>query len=299
MSPSFSDATGPASVEPTAGRPATPFLQLLHAAQRGDGRSPDALEALMTALYPVIRRFLVTRVQSWRDPHDIADDLVQETIVRCFLHVRACRAECDRTVAAWALTTARHTLIDLLRAPSTQLMAQQFARDFVEDMELTAGRARVGVVHGEPAFGCSFDEAMGHREAGAPARELLLRLAVEAYTEAADETGELLWWRLVMGAEWSEVAEHLHTTAAGAKRRFQRAQVSLERALHARIAALPTEVRGPVDRLVSRYLESDRASDLAPNAAGDGSSVDPAVEPARTSRSRVRPSTSSAVRRSA
>ncbi|MES2522626.1 MAG: sigma factor [Gemmatimonadota bacterium] len=232
------------------------FLMHLRAVQMGGAAASLALEELMTALYPRIRCFLAARLRHWRDAHDMVEDITQESVVRCFLHVHTCRADSDRSVLAWALTTARHALIDLLRAPSTQLMAQQFACDLLDDLEAAVASSRIAR-RKDAALEQSFDAAAGRRADEAPARELLMQLAVEAYTDAASETGELLWWRLVMGAEWSDVATHLQTTAAGAKRRFQRAQATLERTLRTRIAALPDETRHAVQALVEHYLAVD------------------------------------------
>lgn len=239
------------SVRPSGERPA--LCALMRTAQLGGPDGASALESLMTELHLIVWHFLRPRLTGWRDAHDVTNDCAQETVVRLFLAFERCRAESDAAVIAWACTTARHALQDLLRDPESGIMAAQFAASIAdvrgaEELDSPNRRALALV-------GMCPDAAAGQRAEEYEARETLLAIAVDAYNAAARETGEMLWWRLVMGAEWTEVARHLGTTASGAKRRFQRAQCALRHAVLRRIQALPGGSRHSVMALARHYWD--------------------------------------------
>lgn len=280
---SKANAHRPAPARPLRndGPPATSAMPrgvwvLLQAAQAGDdGATCPHREALMVKLYAVVWCYLTPRVTGWRDAPDVLADVVQETVVRLHLAYRTCRARNDGAVRAWACAVARHTFLEMLRSPGTGLMGRQFAAALDDVVRDAASSRRRHSAQGAQDGGLwqSPEESAGRRPEQSEPRELLLRLAVEAYDRAARDTGELLWWRLIVGAEWSEVATHLQTTAAGAKRRFQRAQIALEQQLLALVDALPAETRRPVRRLVDEYLAStgpDAAPMLAATAGRRG-----------------------------
>lgn len=238
-----------------SGREPATLSSLLRAAQAEDPAAPQALETLLTQLHPMLIRFLAPNLRAWRDAADIVADVAQETLVRLAMGYSGCAATTDRAVRAWAFTVARHTLIDLLRSPSSGLMAREFS------VCLDEVQAADVVDRDIPRHVTSHEAD----DATAP-RTILLRLAVEVYNDAAAETGELLWWRLIMGAEWSDVAAELGTTAAGAKRRFQRAQATLERQLLERVASLPAAQRERVQALIGT-LQVDAATQGMPSTA--------------------------------
>ena len=234
-----------------AGTSRSSLAVLMRTAQLGSSHSAGALNTLMTELHAIVWHFLRPRLSGWRDARDVTNDCAQETLVRLFLGYQQCRAESDHAVIAWACTTARHALQDLLRSPESGILASQFAATIAyagADSERDAPNRRA-----IDLLGMSWEVASGKRPEEYPARETLLALAMDAYNAAAADTGEMLWWRLIIGAEWSDVAEHLGTTQAGAKRRFQRAQVALRQAVLHQIKALPDGTREPVLALVHRY----------------------------------------------
>ena len=212
------------------------FVDLLVVA-RGDGAMADgALEDLLTALCAPIRRLATSRLRGCADAPDVVEDVVQETLIRLAGAVRSCRATTDAAVVGWACATARHTLIDMYRSPGTGLAARQLAQELLED-----------VVQYEQRHGG--DESV----VGSPAMISLLGVMMAAYNDAVESTGELFWWRLIMGLEWTEIGEKLSTTAAGAKRRFQRAQDTLRREVMRRVAVLPDGERADVLALLGRF----------------------------------------------
>ena len=125
----------------------------------------------------------------------------------------------------------------MLRRPGSGLAAREVAVSLEHDL----GAA-------------SFDESTGRRPDASPGFEVLLRLAVEAYGQTPPATADLLWSRLVAGAEWEEVAQEFGTTAAGAKRRFQRATARLRRMIERRLSELDEGERGLVDRVLTRLF---------------------------------------------
>lgn len=236
---------------------ATRLVPLLRAAQSGSSAAPEALENLLLALYPVVWRFLRMRLGRWRDADEVTNDVSQETMVRICMAVGQCRADSDRSLTGWACTAAHRTLIDLLRSPASGLMAQQLAVELKTDLgldDVADTDAPTAAIDATPELSLSPDEARGYCPAESAPRERLLELVVQAYNAVAEETGELLWWRLVMGAEWSEVGGQMSTTTAGAKRRFQRAICTLERAVRELVQALPSVERTAVEALLEHYL---------------------------------------------
>jgi RNA polymerase sigma factor (sigma-70 family) len=182
-------------------------------------------------------RFLARRLASFRDGPDAAADAAQETMLRIANGLDGCRATNDRELVAWMLVVARRTLIDMYRSPSSGLAARSLA------VEL------------DDALNASEDRDTSADPTCTP-RGTLLALAMEAYDALSAQTAELLWWRLIKGAEWSEVAEQMATSPTGAKRRFQRAQGALQRAVAELVSSLPSNQRPDIERLVASYAAS-------------------------------------------
>lgn len=228
------------------GRPT--LLTLLAAARTAsDSAATDrALGALIERLYPLCERFLARRLASFRDGPDAAADAAQETMVRVAGALDECRANSDRELVGWVFVIARRTLVDLYRSPGSGFAARALAQ------ELDDARDAAECVDADGA----------PPPMTATPRETLLALALQAYDALSSETAELLWWRLIQDAEWSEVAERMSTSAAGAKRRFQRAQNALRRAVGQLVATLPAERRSAVEGLARTY-----AQDSAPAPA--------------------------------
>jgi RNA polymerase sigma factor (sigma-70 family) len=226
---------------------------------RGIGDAADqALEDFLTALCPPLRQFARGRVRGWADANDVAEDVVQEALIRIAKAVRECRAETDAQVLGWARTTARHALIDMYRSPGSGLAARQLAQELIDDM---AGYA---ATQGEEA-----------PDRSSPALASLLKVVMAAYGDAVEATGELFWWRLIMGLEWSEIAERFSTSAAGAKRRFQRAQETLRREVVRRVDLLPAAERHEVLALLTRFGYAESLAEPASEALCRTDSADP------------------------
>lgn len=207
-------------------------------ASTGEQCADVALAQLIQRLYPLTERFLARRVRSFRDGAEAAADAAQETMVRVTTALHSCHATTDRELVGWVLVTARRTLVDLYRSPSSGFAMRALTAGLDHEDDLPHVRSGHEQDDGE----------------GAPtARTTLLALAMRAYDALTAETAELLWLRLIGGAEWSEVANEMSTTATAAKRRFQRAQDSLRRAVCLLVSALPEDQRPAVQELVHAY----------------------------------------------
>jgi RNA polymerase sigma factor (sigma-70 family) len=216
--------------------PEVSLVALLGRARNGVDRvdADAALCTLIERLYPLAARFISRRLTRYRDANEIAADVAQESMVRIATGITACRAATDHELVAWVLVTTRRTAVDMYRSPSSGLAARSLAVDLDDGLDADT------------------ESEVTDPDEASP-RRTLLRLASRAYDALKSSTAELLWWRLIRDAEWSEVAERLETTPAGAKRRFQRAQAAMRRAVLESISGLPSEQRDAVQRLVAQY----------------------------------------------
>lgn len=198
------------------------LLATLRRAQSGD---PGAQETLLATLHAPILNYVQGYTRRMPDDRDVADDVAQETLIRMATRLHSCRAESDDQVLGWALTIARTRLADYQRRipPAVERMADDVAG---------------------PAY--SPTDVPGPGEA---ALRGLLRKVVRGLPL---ETRVLLELRVERGESWAEVARALRTTAAGAKRRFQRAQVRLRRELDGSAERLPVHRREEVHARLKR-----------------------------------------------
>ncbi|MET0399697.1 MAG: sigma-70 family RNA polymerase sigma factor [Longimicrobiaceae bacterium] len=214
----------------------TPSLLLLfHAAAAGDRA---ALEALLRELYPALSRFARHRAQGWLSADDVADDIAQEAMIRIARNLRQCQATSDGQLLAWALSIARRALLDHLRSQPAPGEVLRFETE--ESVPIP-----------DPASSAvdRWDEPPG-------AGSLLFRLVRNTCCTLPPESLRLLHLRVEMGAQWNQVAAELRTTPAGAKRRFQRLQVTFRRRLLRQIDALSPGAREHSRRLLG--LESGK-----------------------------------------
>ena len=185
-----------------------------------------ALEELLAQLYEPVLQFVRNRARRHRDGEDLAADIAQETLIRLARAAEDCRAVTNTQVLAWALTTARHVLIDAWRSPEWRLAGAR-------------GPASEAASEAEwHTLAQSFEESAGHASEVTPACAILLRLAVEACDAARDGVAALCWTRLVAGADWAQIAGTFGTTEYAIKRRFQRAVGSMRRDVLRRVATL-------------------------------------------------------------
>ncbi len=255
-----------AAPAPSAATDST-YLPLLVVA-RGEGVAADAaLEQLLVRLYGPLKRYAFARVRLSPDASDMAADIAQDALIRIAKGVRACRAQSDGEVMAWAITIAHRLVLDLVRSRQSGLQALYFA-------DVTA----------QAMFGVSMEESLGQRAELSPAMELLLSLMADACNGAIDATGELLWWRLIVSLDWREIGERVHTTPAGAKRRFQRAMETLRLEIVRRVDALPPADREAVLALFARFGYADVLLPEAPE--GEAPPADAESDAAVASRPR-------------
>ena len=205
--------------------PVIPLVVLLRRATVGD---EAALQALLTEVAVPVRRFLKRRVWDHLFDEALLDDLTQETLLRIYAGLQGCTAEGDGQIIGWCLAIARSALLDHLRVYQRQLELL----DVAADVEGAAGHTSA---------------REWEREGGeSPALSVLLRVLQDVQAELPADTCTLLWLRVQHSASWSEVGVALGTTEAGAKRRYQRAQQTLRKAVLRRIPDLPPAERNAI-----------------------------------------------------
>lgn len=158
----------------------------------------QALERLLAEVHVYVSRWCGAWLS--RIGEDAARETAQEALVRIARGIGTCRAARDGALLAWCRTVARHAALDRLREHRREWEVRAFAEEL--------GEAADGM-EGEPGW--------------SPAVAALLDVMEEALSAEADSVHALLWHRLVQRDSWAEVAEALGLTAAGAKRRYQRA----------------------------------------------------------------------------
>lgn len=196
-----------------------------------------ALERLLAELFPKLVRFLFRRFDYEPDAEELVKDLAQDALVHIATGIGECRATTDAQFLAWCFTIARNVAFDYLRAMRDEFAALRF----VVDLENLAGQASF----------CEW-EAAGVEQA--PAERTLFSILDAATDVLSETTAELLWHRLIEGATWQEIGERFGTSAAGAKRRYQRAQASLRREVLRRADTLPDTER---THLRARLMRAD------------------------------------------
>jgi RNA polymerase sigma factor (sigma-70 family) len=208
------------------GLPEEPGLAALGCrARRGD---PQALNRLLQRVADPVHRYLVARVRHQREPEEVARDLSQEVLLRAAAHVARCTFATDERLLAWVLTIARNVLVDFARAERNGAAA-------LPDAELAAAWDRASL------------RAWEARGAECRASRVAALFDEGVIPTMPEQTAELLRLRVLAGAEWKEVAAALGTTAAGAKRRFQRAQATLRGRLLDLLRELPEHERRALD----------------------------------------------------
>jgi RNA polymerase sigma factor (sigma-70 family) len=183
------------------------LAQLASAARAGCGQ---ALERLLAEVHIHVIR--CCRAWLSRIGEDAACETAQEALVRIARGLSTCRAEHDDAFLAWCRAVARHAALDRLRDHRREWEVRAFAEE-LGDAE-------------------SDGEDAGHSAAVAA----LLEVLEEALTAEPDRVHALLWHRVVRRDSWAEVAVALGLTAAGAKRRYQRAAARIRRGAARRLS---------------------------------------------------------------
>jgi RNA polymerase sigma factor (sigma-70 family) len=182
------------------------------------------MNALLREIQAPVHRYLALRLARSPDGDDVAGDLRQEVLLRAARALTRCHFESERRVVAWVLRIARHVLVDHLRAERAQHRVVPR-----ETLELLAERAALA------------QWQSGHH--ARPGADLLDEVTARAMAGLPRDTVELFRLRVQLGHTWPEVGAALGTTASGAKRRFQRAQVALRARFLAVVDALPQAER--------------------------------------------------------
>lgn len=209
------------------------------------------LDLLLRSVQEPVYRYLVARLTSVRDGEDLAWDLTQEALLRIAAGIARCSFESDSRLLAWVLTVARSVLVDHAR------LEQRRNRRVCA----TPNLERVATL---VAWSEWQREALTPSGAG---DGLLLAAIRSAHGRLPAATAELLRLRLELGASWREIGAVLGTTAAGAKRRFQRVQASLRFRVLASLRALPPEQRRTAARHLRRLGMHEPLGD-PPDSAG-------------------------------
>lgn len=199
------------------------LVPLLQQATTGD---ENALTTLLTRLHVVVSRFIRRRMNYDLAAEPFVEDAAIESLVKIAEQYPTCRADSDGQVVAWALSVARTVSIDLLRQ---------------------------GLLHYGAAAVCvdaGFDIGESVASEFSESTALLLKVQQEVQDLLPEDLQRLLWLHLIEGASWADVGSELGTTAAGAKRRYQRGQQRLRRLMMARIQELSKAERN----LLLEYL---------------------------------------------
>jgi len=217
------------------------LVLLLGRAQQGD---TDARDELLLRLAPSITRYVRSRLGRPLVPSDLLDDIRQEALADLARGFGGCLARTDAQLVTWAKTVTWHAAVDYLAAPRSGV---QLLRGGVELDGQAVDAAIEQPIDLEPAFPL---------DARGDARGVLYRIAVDAQRDLSPSLPPLLWYRLIQGDSWEEIGARFGTTAAGAKRRFQRACGALRRAVARRRHELDPATRRSIEDLLRRPRQS-------------------------------------------
>lgn len=205
------------------------LVALLRRAATGDECAHDELLTyLRAAALPYARK----QVRSRADAGDLADDVVQEALLRMSGNLWRCRATVDAEVVSWAVRITYRVLVDNHRK-----RAREMIRRLSPELETL--------------LYASTESTWQPCERSRP-ESVLDRLVRSTISSLPPDLQRLLELRVFQGAKWEEIGEELGTTASGAKRRFQRAQAALQRELLERAEKLPHAKRIVARRCLSR-----------------------------------------------
>lgn len=195
-------------------------------AARGGDR--EALNDLLEGLRPHILRQVRDRVRSATVPRAVAEELTQDVMLRVAEGLAGCRARSEAQLHAWCRTIARRVVIDRYRR-------------YAEEKERRATGALADLLWNQVAGNAAYGSAEPDRGDVSRREAKLGRILLEAQQVLSDGTREVLRRRLLYGDSWAEVGDAVGTSAAGAKRRYQRAQARLRKEVLQRIRTVPDE----------------------------------------------------------
>lgn len=206
--------------------------ELLHRARAGDQRAVERLLGFVRSrTVPVALR----QVADQPGAEDLAEDIVQETLVRAFAHLHDCRADTLGQFVSWAHAIATRVVLDERRRPF----------GLVVDAEL---RIEVQPEHHPSVETPPVSDDENHP--GISAVTLMVAAAVSAHAEVRRDAAAMVTRRIITGASWTAIAADLGTTPGAAKRRFQRTIVRLRRETLRQLCTLRDEQRASVIALM-------------------------------------------------
>jgi RNA polymerase sigma-70 factor (ECF subfamily) len=194
------------------------LTDLVQRANRGD---TAALERLLTRVHVYVLRYFRRWLYRRTGLEETAEDLAQETLIRIAGALGEFRGGTDAEMMVWCRTVAMNIGTDYLRAKRAE-------------WDLGAMHEEIAAVHPGLDGPWNADEL-----AGSEGMRILLRLLERAQTEEMDASQALLWHRLVQGDSWAGTGETLDIPDTAAKRRYQRAQERLRRAVLRSLVKLP------------------------------------------------------------
>lgn len=195
----------------------------------------EALSRLLEAVRPQVHAYLRSRLRSQPGTDSLSEELTQSVLLRLVRSIGGCRAEAPAQFRAWVRTIARRAAVDWYRKRQPEL--DRRARGHLSDCReerLRGIRSESGVLRDE--------------EDVAPERRVLGRLLWEAQSVLSEGTRTVIRRRLLFGDTWEAAGAAIDTSAGGAKRRWQRAQVRLQKEVLERARELPRPLREEVLR---------------------------------------------------
>lgn len=223
--------SGPAlrGMDETDTRSSGILLELLHRAQQGD---EEALDQLLLRVQQPVLGFLRKRL---RDPRleRFVEDVLSEVLVRVFKHYRKCGADTERELVSWVLSIAHNESLRLLARRPLKYALLLGDRD---PSETGKGRGPGSGVAIPGYGGYATPHARDQRSKGLRA---LLGVLEEVENAQSPDRALILYLKLVEDRSWQEIGDTLEISAGAAKRRFQRAQQSLEKQVLEGVQRLP------------------------------------------------------------
>jgi RNA polymerase sigma factor (sigma-70 family) len=151
------------------------------------------------------------------------EDVLSEVLVRVFKHYQKCEASTERELVSWVLSIAHNESLRLLARRPLKYALLLGDRDPSE-----TGKG------GGPGSGVAVPGYSGYatppgRDQRSRGLRALLGVLEEVECSQPPERGLILYLKLVEDRSWQEIGEHLEISAGAAKRRYQRAQQTLEK----------------------------------------------------------------------
>jgi len=235
--------------------------------RHADAAAPAWLPELLTAVTPHLRKRVRRWIRSERwsaalgptGVDDIADDVIQESLIYVVAHARECRAVDHERRQAWACSVARTKWFMWCRSPGTHLIARRIARPLDECLPAPDSRDLVGT-DAAPTSGADVPSDVVR---------MLARLSATACASYSPGTVEAFRKRVEGCATWDELAADLGTSPAAARLRVVRLRTHLAVTVLRLVADLPPTERARLTAwLACRGVQLGAPAGDADSAAG-------------------------------